>query len=1094
MRSRTAAGIFLFVILANTPATHAAESRYARATRFPRVNLLQNADFREGRKHWTAQGDGENAINVSRAGLFFQRGEGFFRLYQDVDVVGPGVWLLTIRVLNQEGTSGGGALVLTQAGGEWAKDAISLPAPAPHKSWQEAQKLIHLGADVTKVRVGLSGTPTGILFGSVSFARHFAREPLTIPLLRGQVTVDGSVTESAWRRAVRLADFRDLENVDRACEPATHVNAFTDGRSLFLAFAAEEPAMDKIRTVQRHSPVVRSGDHVEAFISPNRKDSYQFLVNADGYRACIQRTAEKSPVHRTWYDDQGESGFDYLGNWEAAATKHADKYLVEMKIDLAGILGGQEGTNPRSLYLNLSRRRTTGEPEMSNWGGLPGLSFCRLQHLPELRIAWHGEAAGAEAAGREEPVLDRITQPLGMPRFLIAGKPLKGALHEGKTFPLPAELRFVDEGVSLSESLKEFVARGLTDRERETESPVSLSLWEGDECPLSLDERQRAICRSNEAFLLEIEPDGIRIAGRTREGVLRGVATACLLGSQAKSSQHKAIPCLTMVDAPRLALRGWDLSGGSDVGSARDMIDILFLLRMNYATLDLVGYGDDPRFPFDSHPNLGGKRYTKEDYRQLSQYAKERGINLIPQLYLWSRAGWILNKPEYEHMAAEKKHSYPMGRKFERSFNAFHPDASKLVFDLLDEVIETMEPTDVHLGMDELHFAKIVDPQDPHSQGKTELDWIFHTVGITREHLSRRGVRLWMWADEINPQHNAPRYGISELEQDGPKLAPLPRDIVLNPWHYGIPEAGRFRFVKFFADLGFTVVGAPAWYRAENVALFTRDVYHYGAAGLLGTTWGSPHPSAPYKQVMTGMSLAAYLTWSPENCCLEDFPFVNTLLYQQAAYHYGKEKPYVADAASLALADVLPEGEPSVASGDELVKAMGLPDRARPAFLEQEASNYRGAVLRPFRVEGRPAGLVIRGNAAKGPSLKIGKTARYVTLMHTTNKVSGYEGKGENDEHFRNAVPATYLFRYDDGTTEKLPLKFRTHVTDWNDFILGRLQEPAIFGSMLGRLQVNIPTFTWENPHPETTIESLEIQPGNREGMDVIVYAVSLDG
>ena len=61
-------------------------------------------------------------------------------------------------------------------------------------------------------------------------------------------------------------------------------------------------------------------------------------------------------------------------------------------------------------------------------------------------------------------------------------------------------------------------------------------------------------------------------------------------------------------------------------------------------------------------------------------------------------------------------------------------------------------------------------------------------------------------------------------------------------------------------------------------------------------------------------------------------------------------------------------------------------------------------------------------------------------------------------------------------------------------FILGRLQEPAIFGSMLGRLQTNVPTFTWENPSPEKTIQSIEIRPGNREGMDVIVYAISLDG
>ena len=111
----------------------AAQSPHARSARVARGNLVRNAGFSQEREYWSSQGDGQHAINVTRAGLAFQK-EGFFRLYQDIDVAGPGVYLLKMRVMNQASRAGTAALVIPFSDGEWTTEAEPLLVPHPNRA------------------------------------------------------------------------------------------------------------------------------------------------------------------------------------------------------------------------------------------------------------------------------------------------------------------------------------------------------------------------------------------------------------------------------------------------------------------------------------------------------------------------------------------------------------------------------------------------------------------------------------------------------------------------------------------------------------------------------------------------------------------------------------------------------------------------------------------------------------------------------------------------------------------------------------------------------------------------------------------------
>jgi hypothetical protein len=40
---------------------------------------------------------------------------------------------------------------------------------------------------------------------------------------------------------------------------------------------------------------------------------------------------------------------------------------------------------------------------------------------------------------------------------------------------------------------------------------------------------------------------------------------------------------------------------------------------------------------------------------------------------------------------------------------------------------------------------------------------------------------------------------------------------------------------------------------------------------------------------------------------------------------------------------------------------------------------------------------------------------------------------------------------------------------------------------------LNLPTYTWLNPHPDKVIKSIEIMPGNSKDMSLLVFGIAID-
>jgi len=228
--------------------------------------------------------------------------------------------------------------------------------------------------------------------------------------------------------------------------------------------------------------------------------------------------------------------------------------------------------------------------------------------------------------------------------------PVSVRIGEGAPFPVtPATTIFIQSTDPRALFVAEFLAGLLT-----TVGPVGPSVAQmGAAIPegsivLSLDADPS---RGDEAYELEVNPTGVALKASSPAGLFHGVQTLRqilppILEHDAARPRPIAIPLVTISDRPRFAWRGAMLDVARHFFSVDDVkryLDLLALHKMNRLHLHL---SDDQgwRIEIKSWPNLTamgartevggtvGGFYTQEQYKEIVAYARERFIDIVPEI------------------------------------------------------------------------------------------------------------------------------------------------------------------------------------------------------------------------------------------------------------------------------------------------------------------------------------------------------------------------------------------------------------------------------------------------------------------------------
>ncbi len=277
---------------------------------------------------------------------------------------------------------------------------------------------------------------------------------------------------------------------------------------------------------------------------------------------------------------------------------------------------------------------------------------------------------------------------------------------------------------------------------------------------------------------------------------------------------------------------------GSDIQKLHQSIPPLAAMGVNVLIIE-VAYN----FDFKSQPDLAGEDpITATQARAVADLCRQHNIRPIPEINCLGHQSWKENS-----LALLKK--YPdldeaPTKKWDREKNpgckswcTLHPDVPRIVFPMIDEVIDAFKADAFHVGMDEVF--KIGDETCTRCNGKDPAELYAAEVNEFHDHLvNHRKVEMLMWGDRLLDA-KAFGYGKWEASTNGtwPAIDKIPRDIIVCDWHY--EKMPQYPSIPFLLNKGFRVLPS-GWHKPDaSAALIDYSLAQNNPRmlGYLSTTW-----------------------------------------------------------------------------------------------------------------------------------------------------------------------------------------------------------------------------------------------------------------
>ncbi len=225
--------------------------------------------------------------------------------------------------------------------------------------------------------------------------------------------------------------------------------------------------------------------------------------------------------------------------------------------------------------------------------------------------------------------------------------------------------------------------------------------------------------KNEEAYQLIIKPKRILIKGGSAAGVFYGIQT--LLQQLANGG----LRCGTIEDAPRYEWRGYMLdearhfSGEKRVKQLLDLMAYFKMNRFHWHLTDAQGWRIEiKQYPklatkggegCHSDPDTPAQYYTQEQIRDIIAYARQRHIEIIPEIDMPGHAT-AANKayPEYSGGGTEEHPEF--------TFNVGKEETYTYLTNILKEITALFPAPYLHIGGDEVAYGSEAWKTDPHIQ------------------------------------------------------------------------------------------------------------------------------------------------------------------------------------------------------------------------------------------------------------------------------------------------------------------------------------------------------------------------------------------
>ncbi len=234
----------------------------------------------------------------------------------------------------------------------------------------------------------------------------------------------------------------------------------------------------------------------------------------------------------------------------------------------------------------------------------------------------------------------------------------------------------------------------------------------------------------------------------------------------------------------------------------------------------------DYDFEYESHPELRNETaLSRKEIEKLVKACAENHIEIVPQINLLGHQSWHydLEKllevyPEFDETPHVK---FPENTEYKwpnddglycKSYCPLHPEVHKVVFELVDELLEAFGATKFHAGMDEVFY--IADEKCPRCGGKDPAEIFAYELTTIRNHLALTGKQLWIWGDRlIDGKTTGIGMWEGSMNNTHRAIDLILKDVFICDWHYERADPTA----AYFAMKGFSVATCP--WRNSSLAL-----------------------------------------------------------------------------------------------------------------------------------------------------------------------------------------------------------------------------------------------------------------------------------
>lgn len=203
--------------------------------------------------------------------------------------------------------------------------------------------------------------------------------------------------------------------------------------------------------------------------------------------------------------------------------------------------------------------------------------------------------------------------------------------------------------------------------------------------------------QSDQAYRLTISGNGIELAGNSDAGLFYGVQSLLqLMRSDPRGVLQ--VPAGTITDWPDLPLRiiHWDTKHHqSRIETLKRYLDWAAIFKINAVSFEM-----EDKYEYPSHPIVGAPgAYTKEEMQDLTRYALQRNIQLIPNVQAPAHMTFVLKHEEFAHLRSD-------GSNYQACM--CDEEAMQLIFDLYQDMIDATPGVEYfHVSTDEVYYAGI---------------------------------------------------------------------------------------------------------------------------------------------------------------------------------------------------------------------------------------------------------------------------------------------------------------------------------------------------------------------------------------------------